>query len=185
MTVEEMKNRLSAFDGNAVTLLSEVRATERNQPDFIDDLLFCCFDDVPNISMGATWILKAELTDGLVLSDRQRNALIDKLSNRLPWQSCLHISQSVDFLDVNEKQAVDLFSWAKGFNTHSRPFVRAWCLHVQVSLAARYPVFQTDANITLERASRDPAASVRARARNLQNMTRPKSCAKGQGRQSR
>ena len=89
----------------------------------------------PNVSNGASWILKAELEDGAVLGEVQIEKLLQSLDSLSSWTAILHICQSVDYLTLKFSQAKLMIRWAKSIETHERPFNRAWAIHVRVILA--------------------------------------------------
>lgn len=163
----ELELRLEDFDGVAVSVLSEARAACRDAPDFISDLIRLCLDPRPNISVGATWILKAEADDGTDFPSAEIQPIIEGVDRIEHWQAKLHLCQSVERFDVTEDQAARLFRWAETLKNHSRPFVRAWSLHARVVLGARYDRLKKASLSALYAAENDEAASVRARARNL------------------
>jgi len=84
------------------------------------------------------------------------------------WAAVLHLCQSVQYLTVSEENALALAQWLALMLAHQRPFVRAWALDAMGRLAAQDRRFEEQFAEALGAAQQDPAASVRARARNLQ-----------------
>lgn len=168
---EKMKNaleqRLVTYDGKAVSILSEAQAASRNTPNYLYDLVRLCFDPRTTMSDGATWILKAELEAGMDLPSDRVAQIVQSLDHIQSWQAALHIFQSIEYIDVTHEQAVRILDWAKQYAPHARPFLRAWSLHARAVLGQAFPDLKHEVGIALEAAGDDPAASVRARARQL------------------
>ncbi len=164
----KLERRLQAFDGVAVSLLSEARAACRETADYFNDLLVLCFDKRPNISIGGTWILKAELAEGAILSPALTDRLVGSLDELKAWQAILHVCQIADRLDLTSEQAGRMIEWGRGLKDHRRPFLRAWSLHMRVVLGQAFPGYQHEVASALAAAENDEAASVRARAGQLQ-----------------
>ncbi|MGI9354281.1 MAG: hypothetical protein ACR2PF_03855 [Rhizobiaceae bacterium] len=100
--------------------------------------------------------------------------MIDLLANGLSdipsWQAKLMICQSVEAFDLTAEQAKKFFHWAISLTDHSRPFLRAWSLHVIVIVGMKFHEFRNTSEAVLSTAASDAAASVRARARNLEKL---------------
>ena len=88
----------------------------------------------------------------------------------MPWQSMLHICQSIEWIPLTHEQANRFFQWSQSLTNHSRPFLRAWSLQVLIIIGSKYDTFQEEAIRALKNAHDDKAASVRARARKLQKL---------------
>ncbi len=163
----QLEAGLQEFDGKAVSVLSELRGACGATPDYLDDVIALSADDRPLIARGATWMLKAELEEGAELSPEQTGHLVKMLGSIIEWQAVLHLCQSIEGLKLNEAQAVTFASWAAGYADHQRPFLRAWSLHARTVLGRRFEALWPEADLALTRAETDPAASVRARVRQL------------------
>ena len=79
----------------------------------------------------------------------------------------MHICQSARFLPVDADQALVLAEWLRPLLTAPKPFVRAWSLDAFLHVCALLPSHAGEGRMAREAALNDPAASVRARARNL------------------
>jgi len=167
MTITQLENHLLDYDGHAVSILSEARIACRECANYFEDLIRLCFDPRPIISNGATWMLKAEFEDGEKLSAELTAQLIASLEKLQSWQSVLHICQAVEGFELTAAQANVFAKWGAQYADHSRPFVRAWSLHVRAVLGRQFETLQQDAERALTLAEKDPAASVKARARQL------------------
>lgn len=164
---DALEQHLLKFDGRAVSLLSETRIACSSLPGYLDDLAALCFDPRKYVSDGATWIIKAELDDGVKLPPDATECIVASLGRIQSWQAALHLCQSVEKLSLSPAQAKRFVDWAKTYANHSRPFVRAWSLHARVVLRHKVPEFGQEVRRDLQAAEVDKAASVRARVRQL------------------
>ena len=164
---ERLKKELMAYDGRAVTILSEIAARHRDEKSFLDNVVAMVDAEEENVSSGATWLIKNYLDKGGAFSGSQTAALVTRATKTRSWAAQLHLCQTLGLLAVTEAQAERLMPWLLPLLSHKRPFVRAWSLDVVYHLAERYRRFSTKAETALKSADEDPAASVRARARNL------------------
>ncbi|WP_114391282.1 hypothetical protein [Notoacmeibacter marinus] len=125
MTIGDLERRLLEFDGKAVSILSEAQAACRDQPSYLNDLVDLCFDPRQPVSDSATWILKAELDDGTELPPAVTTQIAESLDEIRPWQAALRLCKSVDMLRLTPAQARRFLKWARLYESHSRPFLRA------------------------------------------------------------
>lgn len=167
MSTGPLETHLQNYDGKAVSLLSEARVACRNSASYFDNLIALCIDSRATISDGATWILKAEFEDGAVLSPELTELLVASLDKLNSWQAMLHVCQGVAGFRFTSAQADRFVGWAKTLSDHSRPFLRGWSMNAIVVLGQEFAAVRDDAEAALLRAENDPAASVRARARQL------------------
>ncbi len=167
VTRTQLRSRLQAFDGRAISLLSETAADLGTGPHVIDLLIMLTSDPEPNISMGATWLLKAHLDQKNSFTRAQTAALIAVAPDFQPWQAQLHICQMIARMDVAPDEAAPLADWLTKLLTHQRPFLRAWSMDALCSLAAIHPGLAARARAAHKAGTQDPAGSVRSRARNI------------------
>ena len=140
---------LAAWDGKRTDTLRALagQLTEEDRP----ALLRACRSNDELTARAASWVLKACYEAGMDIAYPA-----DMLSDELHWEVALHLLQSLQHV------AVDIPPELVGrYLDHKKPMVRAWALDAYVRLGA------LDAADVLQRAQEDPAASVRARARNL------------------
>ena len=161
---------LEDFDGVAISILSEARATAREKNGYLEELVALCSDPDPKISDGAAWILKAEADDGMRFQSTLIAPLIGTLEDIPSWQAKLTICQSVEAFELTATQANTFITWASTLADHERPFLRAWSLHARIIIATQFEKYRKAALSALEVAENDDAASVRARARNLRKL---------------
>jgi hypothetical protein len=109
------------------------------------------------------------LEAGRELSKLQCRTLISKLETVESWAAQLHLCQVIRHLSPNAQGAEEIVRWLLPLLAHDRPFVRAWSLDALCHVSALYSVYASRAEEALNSATRDAAASVRARARNLKS----------------
>lgn len=156
---------LQAFDGKAVSVLSEARVRFGAQPDFQNTLVHLAVSDAPRMSEGATWLIKDILSTGGCLSAGEVNVLFGSISKVTAWQAQLHICQSFEYLEVPTAHDGAVLAWLQPLLCAKRPFLRAWSMNALQHLSQRSVRFEGPAQTALHQAADDDAASVRARAR--------------------
>ncbi|MEM7701440.1 MAG: hypothetical protein AAF251_05835 [Pseudomonadota bacterium] len=168
---QDLRAALTPFDGKATSLLGEAEAAFGRQVAYIEALITLIGDAGPYVGSGATWLLKSFLEHGGALSAEQTQTLIAALpsGDDAHWSTQLHLCQSMRYLDLSGVGASSLRSsslwlWVEPLLTHKRPFLRAWSLDALAHLAREHKAYQADFEKALQRASKDEAASVRARA---------------------
>ena len=147
--------------------MSEAQTACRATPGFHDDLIGLIGSNQGHVSEGASWILKAELEGDVTLTTSQTAQLMDQLTDVKAWQTQLHLCQLARWLTLSTPQAIAFSSWASAFSDHPRPFLRAWSMDARWQIAQAHPALMPEVSAVIEAALSDPAASVRARARNL------------------
>lgn len=85
------------------------------------------------------------------------------------WDAQLHLCQSARRLRIAPETTASWRVWLLPLLTHKRPFLRAWALDAFCHLAEIDEALAEDAERWRARMADDPAASVRARARKLEN----------------
>ena len=159
---------LCDWDGKSVDFINEVRSRFENQHNYIDDLLLLCQHSETEVA--ASWLLKAAFEDGLEFEPEQSDRLIATGIGFVHWEAQLHLCQSLRYLSITDESAESLRDWLSEMLRHKRPFLRAWSLDGVVHLAKQSVAFEKPARVALANAELDPAASVRARARNLKSV---------------
>jgi len=114
---------------------------------------------------GATWLLKAYIDSGGVLSQSDSSILLSSLKDIKHWQAKLHFLQFLYAVKIpgNYKTAVEYF--VRSLITDDNKFVRAWAYNGFYLLAKAYPEYRDEASQFFEMAMRDEAPSVKARIR--------------------
>lgn len=161
---KSLREELTAYDGRNPKILSEIIIRCCDQQGFLSDLITLALDKEPIISEGATWILKAELEKGQVLSQRDVNLLVLGLKTVTAWQAQLHICQSIRYFTVPQELESNLEHWLEPLLNAKRPLLRAWSVDAMCRVRGAY---SPKTKALLDRMEADDAGSVRARIRNL------------------
>lgn len=138
------------WDGKTVADLR--RVADQLVPADHPALLTACRSNDPLAARAASWVLKAAYEDGAQIAFPA-----DVLAGNPHWEIALHLLQSIQHCVVDLPPEI-----VRPYLTHQKPIIRAWALDAVVRLGA------PDADELRRAAADDPAASVRARARNLQ-----------------
>lgn len=141
-----------AWDGKRVADLRDV--AQALQVSDVPQLLTACHSKDAKIARAASWVLKAAYD-----ARAEIPFPADLLSADPHWEVALHLLQSIQHCAVDLPPETVL-----PYLDHDKPMLRAWALDAYVRLGG------ADAAAMLAKASKDPAASVRARARNLAKM---------------
>lgn len=165
----KLRSRLAEFDGKAISILGETEAGFGGAENYHACLIELATDAEGHMSGGATWLIKSALENRVELSAELIDNLLARLDKITAWDAQLHICQLVQYLDISEPQARALIPWATPLLDHDRPFLRAWSLDALYRVGQKYPAV-VRINPLIERGLADKAASVRARARNLQKV---------------
>ena len=163
----KLRDELLAYDGRAISILSEIIARYRNEPKFLDAVISLSADPEDYLADGATWIIKDHLDEGGVLTTSQTGKLVEQATKTERWAANLHICQSIQHLPISEKAAKELAPWLAPLMDHKRPFLRAWSMDAFNAIAKTHPEYEKKAKAAIKAGLEDSAASVRARAKNL------------------
>ena len=161
----DLRAALLAFDGKAISYLSETGVRFREAPDYLPHLIELASDREAHMDAGATWLVKDHLEQGGALPPGMTALLLQALVGDPSWSAALHILQSVRFLDLAEVNGANMSDCIIALTQHERPFLRAWAVDAIWRLAEAFPALQPRSERALAAAQTDPAASVRARAR--------------------
>lgn len=168
MTRANLERELAAWDGKSAAAIEAIhdRFTERR------GFVAAAVDLArrTEFEVGATWLLKRHLERGGRLTPAQTDGLLEHLDAFEAWEAQLHLLQSLGGLRIREAHVPMVERVARRGLTSRRPFVRAWSYSAFCELAEQYPRFVEDAERLLAQAAEDPAASVRARARQIEKV---------------
>jgi len=158
---QDLRAELRRYDGGATATLAAMDLRFGTRRGYLDSLVTLAGDPERPVSDGATWMLKSALEAGRQLTPEQTARLLDGLDAIVAWQARLHVCQCAAHLDVPADRTEAHRRWLMPLLSAGRPFLRAWALDALCHLDG------TDCAALLERMGEDPAASVRARVRNL------------------
>jgi hypothetical protein len=153
------------FDGRALSILSEIHVRYKDMPGYWDDIAarFSAPDDTTQ--SGATWIWLDHLKTGHPSHVIPAQTIALHLPHISYWSAILHILQGLDKIDLPDDSHSAFHTFIQPNLSHKRPFIRAWALHALCVLAQQNASYTTAAQTALAQARNDPAASVKARAK--------------------
>lgn len=158
---------LADYDGKQVATLEEIRDSRAPTPEVLDEVIRISTAADGHVAAGATWLLRAWVEAGAVLTKSQMRALTSRLPEvNDPWAR-LHLCQTVRSLNVEPAHAEAFAGFLRSCRSSDRPFLRAWATDGLHALASAHPEYGAEATEAVEDALGDPAASVRARARRI------------------
>ncbi len=165
--MSDLLRALRAFDGKAVSTLSEARKCFGGRADFLGELAALVGSPEGSVSDGATWLIKDCAESGVVPGPPEVAAIVARLDAVSTWPAALHLCQTAEFLAFTPDQARRFAEWATPYRDHDRPFLRAWSMNALQHAARIAPDLASVAEATLVQAEKDSSASVRARARKV------------------
>lgn len=159
--------RVLEFDGKTTGSLEA--ACKAAGPDFTGfaRLLELAASEDSRLQIAATWAIRKLLELGAEITAEQSATFIETAAVQIAWEARLHIVQSVQFIRNEDFDTRKLAEIITPWHLAKRPFLRAWTLDALCRLAQRDPSLKDSAAALLAKADDDPAASVRARVRNL------------------
>ena len=164
-----LASALADYDGKRTESLEIFLGSHGPDATLLSQLVDLSLGENRNDANGASWLLKAYLTQGAELAPEVVAALIHGAADVVePWAQ-LHICQSIRFITVPTDSAESLGRFLESCRSAPRPFLRAWATDGLQALAAQHPEYEGAAAAALKEALEDPAASVRARARRILN----------------
>lgn len=162
-----MVEAILSFDGKHVDELKAAVVLEPIATDWNAVCDYFSHADV-RLQMASTWVVKAALENGLAVPSDVVDALIVASSQLTSWEAILHVLQSVRFMSLSKAQKKELLAFAAINEMHNKTLVQVWALDAFVRLSIADPEMIKQVEQKLANAHHHKAASVRARARNLQ-----------------
>lgn len=163
----DLQQALSGFTGTEISILSEARAAHRHAPNFLASVVALIAQPDPMLQRAGGWLLLESARDNTINPHDALDASAPHLAGVEDWQCALTLLQLADLIATPLKQPKDWARFATAHFTHKRPFLRAWAVNALCRLAAHHPEHLDAASRALTAARSDTAASVRARARNI------------------
>lgn len=159
--------RILEFDGKTTgSLESACQSAGKSFADF-DRLLELAASDDTRLQIAATWAICKLLELGAAMSAGELERFTETAAAQSAWEAQLHISQSIQFLESANLNTGVLAKTLHPWCAAKRPFLRAWAIDAICGLAQHDPELKETARELLTKGESDPAASVRARVRNL------------------
>jgi len=117
--------------------------------------------------VGATWILKRWLEEGVPEVERSAENLVELSPHATDWRVQLHLLQMLPSLRVPVASLKVLTTVLPGLVMDENNFVRAWALSGLAALADQNDELRQDVVSVTKKAETDHAPSVRARVRQI------------------
>ncbi len=164
---ELIDRAFAAFDGRHVASLDFLATTLEPSDAILRVLIEKCRAGDERVQTAASWIVKRLLERGARPAPAVLDRFISAMAGVAGWEARLHLAQSIRWIEPSEAQAMSaariLSRW---FDADSK-FLRAWACDGLWHLGTLHPCLEAEARRIATLAEADPAASVRARARNL------------------
>lgn len=165
---DDIAARLLEWDGKHTDLLVKVHGEVSEEDNYPDVLATLCGSENSRLQEAASWLVlhcgKCGVAFGPALSGR----IVAAMNADKSWAQALHICQAMKYLDLTEADAISHLPRFQDLASHKRPFLRAWAVDAVVVLGKRHGgEVLSAAQTLLANAAKDPAASVRARVRNI------------------
>jgi hypothetical protein len=159
---------LKEVDGKRASAFEQLSASIPRADVSTARLLAAAAHDDTAIQVGATWILKRWLEEGVPEVERSAAKLAGLLNHATHWESRLHLLQMLTSLRIPATSLPGLRMSLPNLLKDGNKFVRAWALSVLANIADQWCEFREDAMSRIQDAQNDDAASVRARVRQIQ-----------------
>lgn len=154
------------WDGKSAAAITDVYASHAHSRGFLGRLIALSGD--AECELGATWLVKHHIEAGTSMNEDQADRWYAQAPCLAEWGAKLHLLQCMPKVPVPSGHARQIERWLSACLISERPFVRAWALSGYADLARMHPRYHDEAMYMLEDArENDPAASVRARARQV------------------
>ncbi|MEM7441870.1 MAG: hypothetical protein AAF414_00935 [Pseudomonadota bacterium] len=163
----EIDRAIASFDGSHVAPLRDTASAIAPTKTIIGHLINRSNERDDPTQTATSWLIKHYLEQGADLTSTH-NADIVGLAVKLgPWQARLHFAQSFAWLTIPNNQAATVAKILGDWFASEHKFLRAWACDALWRLGRQHQQFRQMALDIVLQAEADPAASVRARARNL------------------
>lgn len=162
-----IREAIRTFDGKHTEPLEAVASALQAQEGCIDELLVLSNSDEAKTQTAATWILKRLHDLPIIFTKSQTQKVLRLLRKVTAWEAKLHLLQILNGLEIPPQNGDRL---RKTLDEHIRDenkLVRAWAYNGLFVLGDQIARYRGDVAALLDRAQEDPAASVRARVRQI------------------
>ena len=165
--LESIDRAIAEFDGRHVGPLERVVSDGKPSDVALAALIGKCGSGNEAMETAASWILKGYLERGAVPAPAAIDELVAAMAQISGWEARLHLAQAFQWLDPSEDQALLAAEILTRWFGSEKKFLRAWACDALWRLACKHQRLAPEARRIAALAEADPAASVRARARNL------------------
>lgn len=165
--LEAIDRAIADFDGRHVAALETVASRLDPSASVLRDLVAKCLSGDERQQTASSWILRRLLERGAKPPPGTLDRLIAGMGRTPGWETRLHLAQSFQWLEPSEAQALTAARVLADWFGSEKSFLRAWACDALWRLGLRHACLAAEARRIAALAEEDPAASVRARARNL------------------
>lgn len=163
----ELLRELGEFDGKRTSELERLSVSMARSDDSVAQLLAVAEHEDTTLQVGATWILKRWLEEGVPQVEKSAADLVQLLNRVTYWQVQLHLLQMLASIRVPAKSLSMLKKRLPGLLIDDNKFVRAWSLSLLAEIADQSEALRQDVISRIQAAENDDAAAVRARIRQI------------------
>ncbi|MCP4099261.1 MAG: hypothetical protein GY748_23805 [Planctomycetaceae bacterium] len=160
-------DELGKFDGKRTAPLDKIAQRILHRKGIVNELIAFAQSNDIKIQSAATWLLKNLNEQRNLFSEAQTVDLIDLLSNLNHWDAKLHVLQILPSLTIPSQHFDPLQRNLKANTQSENKLLRAWSFNGLAVLADQRSTSRSEVNRILSGAQNDPAASVRARIRQI------------------
>ena len=165
--LETVDRAIAEFDGRHIAPLEQAADALDPSDAVLGDLADTCRTSDEAEQTAASWILKRLLERGARPTPETLDRIVCVMARVEGWEARLHFAQAHQWLEPTERQAAMAATTLARWFGSDKAFVRAWACDALWRLGMRHGSLQVEARRIATLAETDPAASVRARARNL------------------
>ncbi len=162
-----VSEQLRQFDGKHIEPLEAVASQLVTREGSVDELLALSDSDDAKIQTASTWILKWLHERHVPLSRSQTQQVLRMLRDVTQWEAKLHLLQMLAGLKIPSRNVDSLHRFLREQLFDDNKLVRAWSYNGLFVLGDQHGRFRTEVGELLKKAQHDPAASVRARVRQI------------------
>lgn len=161
----DLINLLETFDGKHVEPFQEAAAQLAPETATLERLCNEINGRSDAVEIGATWLLKHFLENGVSANEKVANQLIANLATVRNTDAQLHLLQSLPYLSIPPQAEELLYQTLQTHIKASHKFVRAWAYNGLGIIAKQNPHYQPAITALFDAAAKTESASVKVRIR--------------------
>ena len=142
-----LQKDLGNWDGRSADNIKSIYKKYKAKTNFLEKLLASLDDE--NCQEGASWIIKAWLSDGNELDKKQIKRIYSLLAKYPRWLTKLHILQSIPYMPIAKSDKAKVEKFVRATLEDDNKFVRTWAYNGFYELACQYPEYQKEAQLFL------------------------------------
>ena len=168
----KLADAIRNFDGKHIEPLEAVASELLTDEGGVDALLVLSHSDDVKTQTAATWILKWLYEQQVTFTKPQTQEVLRLLREVTSWVAKLHLLQILDGLVIPPRNGNGLRKTLDLHVSDENKLLRAWAYNGLFVLGDQISRFREDVAALLSQAEDDPAASVRARVRQIRKASR-------------